>query len=45
MKKLLKQLIVVSLLGGLILSIGKNGVNNFKSMNGIDPGPANTARK
>ncbi|CCC19416.1 hypothetical protein JXX06_09990 [Streptococcus suis] len=41
MRKFLKKLIVISLLGGLILAIGKGGTNKVKPMNGIDPGPAN----
>ncbi|WP_165437774.1 hypothetical protein [Streptococcus ruminantium] len=41
MRKFLKKLIVISLLGGLILAIGKGGTNEVKPMNGIDPGPAN----
>ncbi|EQC76019.1 MAG: hypothetical protein JTJ18_02350 [Streptococcus sp.] len=42
MKKFLKKLIVMSLLGGLILAVGKGGTNKPKPMNEIDPGPANT---
>ncbi|HFI0107036.1 TPA: hypothetical protein ACGORX_001385 [Streptococcus suis] len=45
MDKLLKKLIVISLLGGLVLAIGKGGANNLKPMNGIDPGPANACIK
>lgn len=41
MKNFLKKLIVMSLLGGLILAIGKGGTNKSKPMNVIDPGPAN----
>ncbi|MFI3118144.1 hypothetical protein [Streptococcus suis] len=41
MKKLLKKLIVMSLLGGLVLAVGKGGTNKPKPMNEIDPGPAN----
>lgn len=41
MKNFLKKLIVMSLLGGLILAIGKGGTNKSKPMNEIDPGPAN----
>ncbi|WP_201447748.1 hypothetical protein [Streptococcus halichoeri] len=41
MKKFLKQLIVVSLLGGLFLAIGNGGINKSRPMNGIDPGSAN----
>ena len=42
MKKFLKKLIVMYLLGGLILAVGKGGTNKPKPMNEIDPGPANT---
>lgn len=31
----------MSLLGGLILAVGKAGIDKSKPMNGIDPGPAN----
>ncbi|MGT2716346.1 hypothetical protein [Streptococcus respiraculi] len=41
MKKFLKKLIVMSLLGGLILAIGNGGINKSRPMNEIDPGPAN----
>ncbi|GGE23656.1 hypothetical protein [Streptococcus himalayensis] len=41
MKKVLKKLIVISLLAGFVLSIGKSGVNNIRPMGEIDPGPAN----
>lgn len=41
MEKFLKKLIVLSLLGGLVLSVGKGGTNKPKPMNEIDPGPAN----
>lgn len=41
MKKFLKKLVVMSLLSGLILGVGKGGINKPKPMNEIDPGPAN----
>lgn len=41
MKKFLKKFIIMSLLGGLILAVGKGGTNKPKPMNEIDPGPAN----
>ncbi|WP_237373575.1 hypothetical protein [Streptococcus ruminantium] len=41
MNKFLKKLIVMSLLGELILSIGRGGTSKPKLMSGIDPGPAN----
>jgi len=41
MKKFFKKLIVVSLLGGLILALGKGGINESRLANEIDPGPAN----
>ncbi|AER15042.1 hypothetical protein ACJBSH_00740 [Streptococcus suis] len=45
MKKFLKHLIVVSLLGGFVLSIDRGSTINLKTMNGIDPGPANIYMK
>lgn len=45
MKKILGKLIVISLLGGLFLAIGKGGINKPKPMGEIDPGPAYTAVK
>ncbi|WFM80875.1 hypothetical protein [Streptococcus ruminicola] len=45
MKKFLKKLIIISLLGGLVLAIGKGGTNKVKPMNEIDPGPANSVVK
>ncbi|BCP57778.1 hypothetical protein NOL04_10745 [Streptococcus suis] len=45
MKKFLKNLIIMSLLGGLILAIGKVGTNKVQPMNEIDPGPANSVIK
>lgn len=45
MKKFLKKLIFLSLLGGLILAIGKGGTLESKLMNEIDPGPANSVVK
>ncbi|HFI0215868.1 TPA: hypothetical protein ACGO43_001105 [Streptococcus suis] len=45
MKKILGKLIVISLLGGLFLAIGKGGISKPKPMGEIDPGPAYTAMK
>lgn len=45
MKKILKKIITVSLLGGLILSSGYGFSTKVKPMNEIDPGPANSAVK
>lgn len=45
MKKILKKLTVMSLLGGLVLAVGKDGINTPKPMNEIDPGPANSIVK
>ena len=41
MKEILKKLIVLCLLAGVFLTLGKGLDNKFNLMSGIDPGPAN----
>ena len=45
MKKLIKKLIIIYLMGGLFFAIGKGDINKPKLMSNIDPGPANSVIK